>query len=379
MGGGSSSREGSRAKPSSTSTSTSTMAYPQDITPEEFSKLPLLERLTTYNWKIEIFALGVVLAYFVLFKLGSGYNNKIASKFIDSVVPALRENFFQVGVTSQQLYAQDDGQHYSLYASGRLRVQSVLAKIELQSRQNLFMWAMELVMSFFLDSVPPPQDLVTVQFTFDEEASEKFDNFVWAVVTKDKMNTFRSENYFLSLTKTSESPKLPLQFVFMNEVSDMNDVLYTKKLADLLQANVSTLKFLAITDQPVEKPFKIAELKPYKRLILQFALSNSDSNIEAIKNLFNYVLNEYLDLVVNRATFRPELTRKVKKTRENEYNKLKKILDDLKREELNTKKIEEQKKLKASMTPEEQQKFSKKQQERKQRKQLNRQKVRGSM
>lgn len=355
------------------------MASLQDFTPEEFSQLPLLQRLTIYNWKIETFALGVVFIYFILFKVGAAYNNKIAKKFIDAVVPALKENFYQVGVTSQQLYAQDDGQHYSLYASGRLRIQSMLAMIELQSRQNLFMWIMELVMSFFLNSIPPPQDLVTVEFTFDEEASEKFDNFIWAVVTKDKMNTFRSENYFLSLTKTTESPKLPLQFVFMNEVSDMNEVLYTKKLSDLLQANVSTLKFIAITDQPVEKPVKIAELKPCKRLILQFALSNSDSHIEAIKNLFNYVLNDYLDLIVNRATFRPELTRKVKKTRENEYNKLKKALDDLKREELNTKKIEEQKKLKASMTPEEQQKYTKKQQERKQRKQLNRQKVRGSM
>lgn len=351
----------------------------EGYTPEQISQMTIGERLTNYNWKVELFAVGVILAYYGLFKIGSGYNAKLANNFINSIVPVLKENFYQVGVTPNQLYAQDDAQHFTLYSSGRLRIQSFIAKIELISRQNLFMWLMEFVTSFFLDSIPAPQDLVTIEFTFDDESSEKFDNFIWAVVTKDKMDNFRNENYFLSLTKTSESPKLPTQFVFMNEVPEMNDVLFTKKLSDLLSANIKTLKFIAITDQPIEKPDKISELKPIKRFIMQFTLSNSSSDIESIKNLFTYILNDYLDLIATRATFRPELTRKVKKTRENEYNKLKKVLDDFKREELNAKKIEEQKKLKASMTPQEQQKYAKKQLERKQRKQMNRQKVRGSM
>lgn len=352
------------------------MAF-EGYTPEQISQMTILERITNYNWKVELFAVGVILAYFGLFKIGSTYNNKLANNFINSILPVLKENFYQVGVTPNQLYAQDDSQHFTLYSSGRLRIKSFIAKIELISRQNLFMWLMEFITSFFLDSVPSPQDLITIEFTFDDESSEKFDNFIWAIVTKDKMDNFRNDNYFLSLTKTSESPKLPTQFVFMNEVSEMNDVLYTKKLSDLLNANINSLKFMAITDQPIEKPDKISELKPTKKFIMQFSLSNS--NIESIKNLFTYILNDYLDLIATRASFRPELTRKVKKTRENEYNKLKKLLDDFKREELNAKKIEEQKKLKASMTPQEQQKYAKKQMERKQRKQMNRQKVRGSM
>lgn len=350
-----------------------------DFTPEEIREMTIFQRLSNYDWKIELFSIGMIALYFGLFKVGSSYNNSIANKLIDSIVPVLKENFYQVGVTPNKLYVQDDYQNYSFYATGRLRVDSFIAKLELKSRQNLFMLLMEFIMSFFLESVPPPQDLLTVEIPFDEEASEKFDNFIWAIVTKDKMDSYRNDNYFLSLTKTSESPKLPLQFVFMNEVSDMNDVLYTKKLSDLLQQNVSTLKFLAITDQPIEKPDKISELKPVKRVVLKFELSNSDSSIESIKNLITYVVNDYLDLIATRATFRPELTRKVKKTRENEYNKLKKQLDEYKREELNAKKVEEQKKLKASMTPQEQEKHARKQQERKQRKQMNRQKVRGSM
>ncbi|AWU74922.1 uncharacterized protein C5L36_0B01860 [Pichia kudriavzevii] len=355
------------------------MASLNDYSPEEIVEMGIVQRLKLYSWKIELFAIAAISIYYLVYKLGAGYNEKVALNFINSILPTLKENFYQVGVTETQLFAKDDDQNYTLYASGRTKIQSMTAKIQLQTRQNLSMWAMEAVVGYFFQSVPAPHDIVTIEFKFDEETSDKFDNFIWAIVTKDKMDKFRTENYFLSLTKTSESPKLPLQFVFMNEVPEMNDVLFTKKLSDALKDNLDTLKFIAITDQPSEKPVKISELKPTKKVVLQFSISNNAKSIESIKNFFNYVLNDYLDLVANRSVFRPELTRKVKKTRENEYNKLKRILDDIKREELNNKKIEEQRKLKESMTPEEQQKLAKKQQERKQRKMLNRQKVRGSM
>lgn len=351
----------------------------KDFTASEIFNMTILERLSYYDWKIEFFAIGIIASYYIIYKIGAVYNDKIANNTFNAIIPNLKQNFYQVGVAENQLIAQDDGQHYTLYASGRSKIESFLAKIELQPRQNVFMWIMENIVSFFMDSIPRVDDVLTVEVDFDEETSENFDNFIWAIVTKDKMDKFRNQNYYLSLTKTSESTKLPNQFVFMNEVPEMNDVLFNKKLNDLLKANIATLKYLSITDQPIEKPTKIAELKPAKKVLIKFQLSNNAKNIEAVKNLINYVINDYADLISNRASFRPELTRKVKKTREIEYNKLKKQLDDLKRDELNMKKIEDQKKLKASMTPEEQQKFAKKQQERKQRKQLNRQKVRGSM
>lgn len=355
------------------------MASLSDYTVEEIVAMSLWQRLSLYPWKIEFFAIGVMVAYFVIYKVGAAYNDKIATNFINSTVPVLKENFFQVGVTQKELYAKDDDQHFSFYASGRTRIESMIAKIELQARQNIFMWVIESVVSFFFEAIPSVDDIVTVEFQFDEEASEKFDNFIWAVVTKDKMDKYRNDNYYLSLSKTSESTKLPNQFVFMNEVPEMSDVLFTKKLSDHIAANVSTLRYMAITDQPSDKPFKIAELKPSKKLIMQFNLASNDAQLDAITKMFNYITNDYLDLIVNRATFRPELTRKVKKTRETEYSKLKKMLDEAKKEELYQQKVEEQKKLRASMTPQEQQKLAKKQQDKKQRKQLNRQKVRGSM
>lgn len=337
------------------------------------------ERLQSNDWRLEIGALIFITGYVVLYQIGASYNKKLAYSFIDAVVPNLKENFYQVGVAPNQLVAKDNEQSYTLYATGRTKLDSVTAKIQLQPRQNLFMWIMESILSFFIESVATPEDVATVTFEFDQETSDSFDNFIWAIVTKDKMDRYRNENYFLSLTKTSEASKLSNQFVFMNEVPEMNDILYTKKLGDFIKANSSLIKYFAITDQQAIKPEKIAELRPKTTFVLSFKLTSQHEQVENIKNFFNYILNDYVDLVSNRATFRPELLRKVKKTRETEYSKVKKVLDDAKREELANKKLEEEKALRAAMTPQQQQKLAKRQQERKQRKQLNRQKVRGSM
>lgn len=339
--------------------------------------MSLWQRLSLYPWRVEIFSLGFMALYFVLYKLGSAKNKSLADKFIESIVPTLKDNFYQVGVTNNKLFAQDDAQNYSLYASGRLRLEYFLAKVELQARQNLFFWLMEYLMAFFVESVPTPADTISIEIKYDEETSEKFDNFIWAIVTKDNMNSYRKDSYFLSLTKTSESDKLPVEFVFMNEAAEISDVLVTKKFSDLIAQNKDTLKYFAITDQGIDKPVKMAELKPNKKILMQFTPSTDATKVEAINNFVSYVVNDFADMIVQRGSFRPELTRKIKKTRENEYNKLKKLLDDFKREELAQVKAEEQKKKQQSLTPKEQQKLKQKQQDKKQRKMMNRQKVRG--
>lgn len=336
----------------------------------------ILERLAAHSWNVELIAIGMISAYFVAFKLGSYQNSNMVNKIVDSWKPTLEENFFQVGVTPKNLLAQDDTQNYTLYASGRLRLESFLAKFQLKSRQNIFMLIVETIMSFFVEFIPLPQDLLSIEIKFDQETCEKFDDFIWAVVTKDNMNKYREDSYCLSLTKTTESPKLPNEFVFMGEVAEMNEILYTKKLNELIQLNKSTLKYICVTDQSIEKPAKISELKSQKRLLLQFKPTSNAKDIENLGSLVNYIVNDYADMIVQKGTFRAELLRKIKKTRENEYAKLKKAIDDLKRDELNQQKLEEQKRIKANMTPEQQEKLAQKQKEKKQRKMMNKQKVR---
>ena len=208
------------------------------LTYEKLAQMPLKERLLAYPWQLERYSVGFVLVFLIFFTLGSRYNRKMVDKFVNALLPVLKDNFFQVGVTRSKLLAQDDQQHFTLYASGRLRVESMTSKIVLQARQNPMMWVMEYGTGFFFDSIPYPEDKVMIEFKLDDDASSKFDNFIWAIVTKDHMNDYRKENYYLSLTKTAESPDLPSEYVFMNEVPEMNKVLYVKKFHSLLNLSL---------------------------------------------------------------------------------------------------------------------------------------------
>jgi len=345
------------------------------LTYEKLAQMPLKERLLAYPWQLERYSVGFVLVFLIFFTLGSRYNRKMVDKFVNALLPVLKDNFFQVGVTRSKLLAQDDQQHFTLYASGRLRVESMTSKIVLQARQNPMMWVMEYGTGFFFDSIPYPEDKVMIEFKLDDDASSKFVNFIWAIVTKDHMNDYRKENYYLSLTKTAESPDLPSEYVFMNEVPEMNKVLYVKKFHSLLNKTKSFLKFFAITDQSSEKPEHLSELKPSKKFVLQMSLPKSDAELAAIKEFVTFLLNEFIDYVCKKATFRPELIKKCKKTREVEYSKLQKILDEERKEKLNSDKSEKERARISKLSPNQQEKLLKKQEKRKQRRAMNKQKV----
>lgn len=355
-------------------TGTSAEATSTPLTPENLAKMTLVERLKAYPWSLERWTVGAIAAYLIIFYFGAKYNKAKVDKFVDSLLPVLKGNFFQVGVADGQLLAQDDYQHFSLYATGRVNIESVTAKFDLQARQNFPMWSSEWIVSFFTSVVPTPEDTAKFAFKIDSEASAQIDDFTWAVVTKDNMNNYRKDNYYLSLTKTSESDKLPIEYVFMNEVSEMNEKLYTEKLSELLEKCKSFLQFIVITDQPALKPDSIEELESSigERLVVQMKMPGSDDERATATELITYLLDEYIDFVVANGTFRSELTRRCKKTREVEVAKLKKAAEDRRREEQDLAKREVEKQKIDKLTPAEQEKLAKRREERRQRKQMKR-------
>ncbi|ODV87099.1 hypothetical protein CANARDRAFT_174197 [[Candida] arabinofermentans NRRL YB-2248] len=342
--------------------------------PYELSLMTLKQRLSIYPWQTELFSIGFILIYIGLFYYGSKYNEKLVNNVINLNLNKFKENFYQVGCTKSKLVIKDDCENYTFYSTGRLNLKSMLIKFKLQARQNFFIWLTELVMSFFLETIAAPKDLINIEFEFNDDV--KFDNFIWSIVTKDNMNQIRNENYYLSLTKITESSKLPIEYVFMNESPEMNELLYHKDLSELLIKCKSFLKILSITDQPIEKPLILNDLIPKKKLLLQLSIPKTPSDLESLNELLSFILDEYIDLISEKAIFRPELLKKVKKTRDQEFAKLKKIADDLLKEEINQKKLEDAKKLRSSLNDEESKKLDKKQAERKQRRQMNKQKVR---
>ncbi|KAG7797115.1 hypothetical protein KL929_002821 [Ogataea haglerorum] len=342
----------------------------------ELADMSLLDRLKLYPWKLEMVSVGFIAAYVLTFFIGSKYNEKLVNNFLNANLDLLKEQFSQVGVTRSKLLAKDDSEHYAFYATGRLNIESLTAKFKLQPRQNVFIWFLELVFDFFAGAVAPLQDVVDLTFQIDSQAGSNYDDFIWAIVSKDNMNQLRKDNYFLSLTKTSESNKLPVEFVFMNEVPEMNEVLHHKKFNAVLEKCKSFLKFVAVTDQSSEKPETVSDTTPSKKIVVQLRIPKSSAELEAAHELLKFLLNDYIDYVVSKASFRAELTRRCKKTREAEVSKLRKLEEDLKKEQLAAKKLEDQKKQKAGSDADEQRKHEKKQLERKQRRQMGKQKIR---
>lgn len=344
---------------------------------EELVDMGLWNRLKLMSWNIELLAIGAILIYTFLFKIGDIYNRRKVTSFLNSLNDVFKKNFFQYGVSENSLFVKDSPENYASYATGRINIDKVNISIRLQPRQNIFIWLFENVFSFFLDSIEKSEDVA--DFTITTSSDVTYDNFIAAIVSKAGMNNFRNANYFLSLTKTTDSPKLPQSFVFMSETQEFLDKILTDVLRhSLTPESASYLRYIAFTDQQEEKPKTISQCRPQRRVVLStFIPKNCDQSTQLsviVGELFRII-----DLLnTKKITFKPESLRKVLKTRESELAKIQKLIDEGKQELLNSEKA----KLKRDeiektrhISREEQIKLEKKAQEKKQRKLQKKQKV----
>lgn len=338
--------------------------------------MSLFERLKTYDWRLEYFTVAFTVGFVLLFKLGDWYNQSRVTKFVNGLKGVFEENFFQYGVGDGKLYIKDSTEHYSGYATGRKNISKVNLTFRLAPRQNLILWTMEVILSYFSESVVPPTDRVEIEIT----PSGDYENFVSGIVSKLGMNDARRLHYYLLLTRTHDSALLPESFVFMSEVNEFQEKLFTAKLGESLHASMASfLKFVAFTDQPSDKPESIRELLPHRRVVISLDLVTGKSELAQISALLNAVFDVVDKISEGEITFRPEASRKIVKARETEIAKIKKIEELARQEEL----AEEKAKLRKqerdnvrNMSREEQMKAEKKAQDRKQRKAQKKMKVR---
>lgn len=336
------------------------------------------ERVKAHNWRMEAIVGGLTLVTVVLYVVGQTWNRRKLNAWIDSQADNLKDQFFQVGVTRNQLYVRDDDQHYLSYATGRINIARFVIKLTLQARQNFSMWIMENAMSFFLGGV----DVVSDEVDILADSSEKVDPFIFAIVNKEYMGKERKDNYYLSLTKTTDSEKLlPVQYVFMSESNEINETLVDEEFKQLLAESHDIVKLLAFTDQPSAHPFDLENTNSKFRGILKLHLKSDLASLVKTSKIINKFI-ETIDLVHNPKKFklRAEVSKKIAKARESEVKKLEKLIDQDKKEQLEEKKLEELKKQKEKLktsNPKELEKFEKKQREKQQRKLMKKQKVRG--
>ncbi|KAK6199908.1 uncharacterized protein RJT21DRAFT_5034 [Scheffersomyces amazonensis] len=345
-------------------------AYYQ-YTYEELNSLTIFQRALLNDWRLEGFTLAFITLFVLLFLAGDIYNKRLVVRLLENLKGSFEKNFYQYGVNPNTLYIKDSSENYSSYATGRVNIAKVNILFKLKPRHNSFVWILETILSFFTVSVPYPTD--RVDFVITPSSDAEYDNFIAAIVSKIGMNDYRKLNYFLSLTKTSDSPNLPQSFVYMSEANEFQEKITTPDLKKALTLeSASFIRYLAVTDQPAEHPESLHEMTPRRKIILS---TDVTSNVEQIKQI-GRVLEALFQLVDKLAakeiSFKAEAVKKVVKTRDLEIAKLQKIEEEIKQEKLADEKAklkrEERDKLRNS-SKDEQLKAEKRAQERRARKQ----------
>lgn len=345
------------------------------------------ERVTIADFYAELFILPVIIIVIAINMYGARLNKLKAKAWMATHLPMLDAEFAQVGFKKrsadkdsakammesadvpEDMLKQKGKNELFTYATGRQNVAHLDLQLTLYKRYNPFLWLAETLLSFFFDSIAAPVERVeATAYVFDGKekslvpggpsagGNSSFDGFVFAIVHKDKMKQLRDDRYDISLTKVQDHAKLPDWATIMSESAEITEALLTPELVKAVEDCGEDLEALIITDQPIERPMKLDDTVPKKRVSLAMRLDPNSTSTAIFQTFLRLP-----DVLVNTAHFRPEAMRKVRATRDEETKRIQKVDEDEKAEERRTvgdkmKKDERERKL-AGMKPAEQKKF----------------------
>ncbi|KAL2693936.1 hypothetical protein Neosp_000504 [[Neocosmospora] mangrovei] len=318
------------------------------------------ERHSLSEFRLEGMILVISSFIFLLHMIGATRNRSRAKAWIRAHTPALQKEFALVGfggvptldndVKPDTLIKEKSLFEFATYATGRQNTAFMDVKLTLTKKFNPIINGFEHIMGFFVESFDTPHDVAeALIYPFDgkenltvpalpgaaevraKDSKSTYDGFVWAVVHKDVMRQVRDQRYDLSLTFTKDNPKLPLWLTVMSESAEVTDALLTPELIEAVESAGDLFEYLIVSDQPTDKPVTLEETSPRKRLFLKYRLPSS-GNYEKLLPLFSYFL-QLPDVLVKVAHFRPEVTKKVRNTRENAIAEIKKLAEDQRQEE----------------------------------------------
>ncbi|KAK5081447.1 hypothetical protein LTR70_005808 [Exophiala xenobiotica] len=389
------------------------------------------ERTQLSDFYFELGVLPLILLALMVHQWGTRRNRRKARKFMASAEPILENEFALVGfgdqpkdVPYQEGTVQGDtlinaaakltgdnladdvlkettAFEFQSYATGRANTAFMDIKILLWKWYNPALLLVETLFGTFFESMKAqPERIEAVSYAFDgneksyvtppvpgtEEINKPkptgnsaYDQFIFAIVNKLSMRRLREERYDLSLTFTKDNAKLPIWASVMSESAEVTDTLLTADLVKAVETAGDYFEYLIVTDQPVDKPATIDEAKPRKRIHLCFRLP-SDKDYVKVLPLFQSFIR-LSDHLANNARFRPEVTKKIRQTRETESSKLKKVAEKEAEEDRmltmeKLKKEERDRKMKG-MTAEQQRKFLEKEADKKRRKDSKKMTVKG--
>ncbi|KAI9679587.1 MAG: hypothetical protein M1829_001548 [Trizodia sp. TS-e1964] len=369
------------------------------------------ERTSPSDFVQEAWMIAFLLIMIIVHKWGTRRNRQLAKKWFGFLSPLLEREFALVGfggikpptadhvqsmglpnavssedlVIPEELFKERNPQLFISYATGRQNIASADVALTLYKRFNPFIHFGELLSSFLLESMPAPVQRLQISLhPFDGQeaqlvptedgkqsqdqrakAASSYDSFVWAIVNKDDMKRLRDERYDVSLTTTKDNSKLPDWATIMTESAEVTDLLLSAELIEVIEKAGEVFEYLIVTDQPIDKPLKLDDAIPKKRLQLSLRVTTSNE-LDSLAPLISYFLR-LPDQLASSAKFRPEVMRKVRQTREDEIRKLQKADQDERAEERSVKRGQDKKDKRESllknMSAEEQRKYLEKERE----------------
>ncbi|KAL4909155.1 hypothetical protein BDW74DRAFT_174365 [Aspergillus multicolor] len=366
------------------------------------------ERTSPKDFMQEAMVMPIILLIVIFHFWGTRKNRRRATEWAAAHTSALRDEFAVVGFdgiqkpdesisveisTPHSILKEKSPQEFSTYATGRQNVAFLDVAIKMPKRANPVTYWMDQVFAFFFDSWPSPEETFeATAYTFDGKEKDlvpvpgkdtsalkvnnsTYDGFIFAIVHKSHMRNFRNDRYDASMTFTRDNAKLPQWVTVMTENAEITDTLLTPELIQAVEQAGNNFKYLIVTDQPVDKPTKIEETAPRKRVQLVGSLASSSSGYASTLPLFTEFLR-FPDRLVSLAHFRPEVMRKIRNVREEEVKKLRRLDEQEKAEErkLAAEKIkkEERERVLRGMNAEEQRKYLDREQQKEQRRSMKR-------
>ncbi|ERF74940.1 hypothetical protein EPUS_05148 [Endocarpon pusillum Z07020] len=362
------------------------------------------ERTQLSDFKGELILLPFLILAVLVHLWGTRTNRRKSKQWMAAHAPVLNSEFALVGYDSKspqiegitadnlpaELLKEKTAQDFQSYATGRQNVAWVDLQLRLFRLSNPPLMGAEWLVSLFFESYPAPRQVTeAVMYTFDgsekkfvlpgvpgsnegapKPGNSAYDGFVFAIVNKTAMRHLRDERYDVSLTYTKDHTKLPAWATVMSESAEVTETMLTKELIAAIETAGEALEYLIVTDQPTDKPTKLEEAVPRKRLYLCTKVPPG-SDYSSTLPLFQAFLR-LPDHLAQNAHFRPEILRKLNQTREAEIKKLKRVSDEEGEEERKrlaekVKKEERDRKMRG-MTAEEQRKFLEKESDRKRKK-----------
>ncbi|CAK9784055.1 DUF1682-domain-containing protein [Cutaneotrichosporon oleaginosum] len=269
-------------------------------------------------FKFEALMLAILGGYLLLHLLGKQFNMGRAKNALAPYIPTLQDQFTKV----QPMMSSSSALHL-IFATGRRNVLAAHVTLKLKPFHDLIqmVWT---TADALIDPLADSSETITFQFTLGRGASgfQGEGAGVWAVVNKDGMAKLREKRFDLTFPRLHEATAIPTTHALFSEHSDITDVILktpnvgvAEVLADATAARV--LKALIITDAPAKRPTN-GPYKPEQRareIFLSVRKPVSQAEADAVNAWVQVALN-LADLVTRPGLIKPEVARKLVRTRQ---------------------------------------------------------------